>query len=208
MLFRRGGRCACCGPVGGDAPYPPPLEAARFEVDHKTPLWAWGRDDMSNAQVLCRECHRMKSGAEAAVRAVNRRVWDRLGFLTRRPSPVQAAFGVVFVTGVITSRWWVGALLLLAAFCFIPPILRAKRPWWTGSSSGRSVGFIPGRAWEQMMEESRRDIAGKLARRYWRGRMMAFVSRMVPIMVLSTYLAGVFFAAWVGWGMPVPVALW
>lgn len=39
------------------------------EVDHVVPLWAGGADDDDNCAGLCRECHRRKSAAEAALRA-------------------------------------------------------------------------------------------------------------------------------------------
>ena len=44
--------------AGGDAP----------ELDHIEPLWRGGRDDESNFQGLCRDCHAAKTAREAAER--------------------------------------------------------------------------------------------------------------------------------------------
>ena len=38
-------------------------------LDHRIPLWAGGRDDDTNRQGLCHECHDAKSKREAAIRA-------------------------------------------------------------------------------------------------------------------------------------------
>ncbi len=39
------------------------------QLDHITPLWAGGRDDESNYQSLCDECHKDKTAAEAKARS-------------------------------------------------------------------------------------------------------------------------------------------
>lgn len=38
------------------------------EVDHILPLWQGGKDDASNKQTLCTECHAEKTAREAAQR--------------------------------------------------------------------------------------------------------------------------------------------
>lgn len=38
------------------------------EVDHRTPLWAGGKDEWHNLQGLCIECHAAKTAAEAGER--------------------------------------------------------------------------------------------------------------------------------------------
>ena len=38
------------------------------EVDHIIPLWQGGSDTVSNKQLLCKECHKVKTRKEAAVR--------------------------------------------------------------------------------------------------------------------------------------------
>ena len=45
--------------------------ARATELDHIIPLWAGGRDDDSNRQGLCHDCHAAKSAREAAIRAAS-----------------------------------------------------------------------------------------------------------------------------------------
>ena len=45
VLDRDGWRCQKCGKAG------------RLEVDHKTPLYRGGSNDLDNLQALCRRCH-------------------------------------------------------------------------------------------------------------------------------------------------------
>ena len=45
--------------------------ARATELDHIVPLWAGGRDDDSNRQGLCHECHAAKSKREASIRAAS-----------------------------------------------------------------------------------------------------------------------------------------
>ena len=40
------------------------------EVDHRIPLWKGGADDESNYASACRECHALKTEAEARERRI------------------------------------------------------------------------------------------------------------------------------------------
>jgi 5-methylcytosine-specific restriction protein A len=55
-----GNRCAVCGNVYNHT-----------QVDHITPLWAGGTDEISNLHVICYECHKKKSADE-------HREWSKL----------------------------------------------------------------------------------------------------------------------------------
>ena len=53
------------------------LFPARFlRIDHVVPLADGGRDVMSNLQILCVDCHRVKSSTEASERAYAAREQD------------------------------------------------------------------------------------------------------------------------------------
>lgn len=51
-LIRDGVRCVRCGATGA------------LEVDHVTPLFQGGSNDMSNLETLCHECHAKKTAEE------------------------------------------------------------------------------------------------------------------------------------------------
>lgn len=67
VIHRDGERCANCGSSG-----------CRLELDHRVPHAEGGTDRMSNLQLLCQDCHDVKSKAEAnrgkARRAARRRL--------------------------------------------------------------------------------------------------------------------------------------
>lgn len=190
-LTSRLGSLACdvCGQSGtGPA-------AAPLEVEHTRPKSFGGSDDFANLQLACRPCHACKSRAEHRVRAVNRRIKARIP--SGRPSPRIAAGLVVFATGVVTSRWAMWALLILAALCWGPPSWRSKRPWFTGHSTKATGGANNYSDFDRRLEESSGGgpwsarYRGRMTRRYWRGRDLAYAARYLPMMVLGVYLAGV-----------------
>ena len=41
-----------------------PLQAGEYDLDHKTPISAGGRDTLENTWLLCRDCHRAKTRME------------------------------------------------------------------------------------------------------------------------------------------------
>lgn len=51
------GRCAICGK---------PVKFKEMTVDHKTPLSRGGTNDMSNLQVACNTCNRLKNALDMA----------------------------------------------------------------------------------------------------------------------------------------------
>ena len=64
-------RCASCALV-----YP----SNYLRVDHVLPLSDGGVDGLGNLQLLCVDCHRLKTSAEATARAYNARGDERYGF--------------------------------------------------------------------------------------------------------------------------------
>ena len=46
-----------------------------WEIDHRTPVSMGGSDNIVNLQLLCRECHREKTGRERSIASV--RLGDR-----------------------------------------------------------------------------------------------------------------------------------
>lgn len=50
---------------------------AKWQHDHIIPLWSGGKDDLENAQTLCRHCHMQKSIGETPVRAKTDRLRER-----------------------------------------------------------------------------------------------------------------------------------
>lgn len=166
----------------------------RFEVDHKWTLWASGKDVAKNCQVLCAgpgSCHAWKTKSEAPVRAFSKRWAARLGIFHRRPSPVVSVFGVLFLAGIVTTRWVVFSLLVLAVLWFGPPMWRKWRPSFTGRSMGGG-GFNRQPDYDRILEERQRGVTGTVSRAYWRTRRVAFVSRYVPMAALCAHLAGVY----------------
>lgn len=69
------GVCASCSttPAERQADWRAGLIPSRdvgWESDHVVPLWAGGLNSVANLQTLCPPCHRGKTAAEAAARAV------------------------------------------------------------------------------------------------------------------------------------------
>ena len=60
------GICACCGRYD-----------AKWQADHKNPLWQGGKDHIDNLQTLCRHCHLSKTVGETPVRAKTDRLAAR-----------------------------------------------------------------------------------------------------------------------------------
>jgi 5-methylcytosine-specific restriction endonuclease McrA len=59
ILKRDGYRCQLCGASATEANY------VRLEVDHRTPVTAWGRTVEANLWTLCRACNKGKSNRPA-----------------------------------------------------------------------------------------------------------------------------------------------
>lgn len=59
VRYRQGYKCQGCFVL-----LPP-----GHEMDHVIPLWAGGKDDASNLQALCGNCHNIKSRVEQMLRA-------------------------------------------------------------------------------------------------------------------------------------------
>ena len=58
ILKRDGFRCQLCGSSGVDSNF------IKLEVDHKTPVSAWGRTEESNLWTLCSPCNQGKSNRQ------------------------------------------------------------------------------------------------------------------------------------------------
>ncbi|MDH3026827.1 HNH endonuclease signature motif containing protein [Gordonia alkanivorans] len=56
VIIRDGNRCANCGANG---------DTTRLECDHVTNVKRGGDDSLANTQLLCVDCHRTKTAAEA-----------------------------------------------------------------------------------------------------------------------------------------------
>ena len=63
ILTRDAGMCRCARCLRDGFTRPASI------VDHRTPLWAGGKETDSNRQAISRECHDLKSAHEAACRA-------------------------------------------------------------------------------------------------------------------------------------------
>lgn len=124
------------------------------------------------------------------MRAVVKRWHRRLAVLRTRPRPVVAVFGVLFLAGIVTTRWVVFSLLVLALLWWAPPVWRKIRPSWTGRSMGGG-GFNRQPDFDRILEERQPGVAGSVSRTYWWWRRVFFAGRYVPMAALCTYMGGV-----------------
>lgn len=89
-----------------------PLPASALEADHVQALWRNGPDDWT--RLLCKDCHREKSAADAAEKAARERA--------RRPRPRRARGPRMripkFPTGDV-ARWLIGGALVAAAIWWL-----------------------------------------------------------------------------------------
>lgn len=195
-LAERGETCATCRRSGGGPTRPPGGGGGiRFEVDHRWPLWASGKDELGNLQVLCSVCHVFKSRAEAPVRAMSKRWASRLDVFRRRPGPWMSVLGVIFLAGIITSRWWVAALLVLLALLFAARLIEwclVPAPFRRRVRLGGLDGMTYWQKRDSEREQNMAGVVGANAKVLYGGRMKVIAAKLAAINVLIVYLAGVY----------------
>lgn len=179
LFALRGSACSVCGE---DTP--------GWEAEHSRPLGRGGKDALSNMTAMCQPCHRVKSSAERTVWAMSKRWEKRLWIFHARPAPVVCVFLVIFFTGMVTSRWLLPALLVLAGLWWGPVAWRNYRPAFTGRSFSGG-GFNRQPDFDRILEERRPGVEGKITRGYWWWRRLFFTLRYVPMALLVTYVAGI-----------------
>lgn len=112
-LARAAGQCEGALPTGFRCEAV--LQASQFVFDHVVTDFLGGRADLSNCQVLCKDCDRAKTAADQAVIADTRRAYDAHRSLRapRKPmaggrySPLKRGFDQVTRdrdTGIVRSR--------------------------------------------------------------------------------------------------------
>jgi len=65
-IWRRNGTCSSSS--YGSHPHTIVYPTPNLEIDHRTPLWAGGTNDLENLWLLCIECHKAKTAKEASQR--------------------------------------------------------------------------------------------------------------------------------------------
>jgi hypothetical protein len=142
---------------------------------------------------MCKADHRIKSRAEARVRAVSKRWSKRFGGRDfTRPAPDVAVAFVIFAAGFLTTRWLWQSVLALVVLCWGPPTWRRLRPWWTGHSSKATNGANNYSDFDRAFEDKQPGTRGRINRSYWKGRDVAQAARYIPMAVCFVYLAGVY----------------
>lgn len=125
------------------------------------------------------------------MRAMAKRWQRRLDVFHHRPSPALAVFGILFLAGVVTTRWVVPSILALCVLWFAPPMWRRYRPAFTGRSMGGG-GFNRQPDFDRILEERQGGVSGNVSRNYWRARRFFFSARYVPMAGLCAYVAGAY----------------
>ena len=82
---RANGRCeGMVEGLFGDVRCSAPIDLGEFHYDHINPEWLSFDNDLANCQVLCRECHRIKTKGDVKTIAKVKRIQDKR-IKARRP---------------------------------------------------------------------------------------------------------------------------
>lgn len=192
-LARDGRACRACG-----ATHRP------VEVDHRVPLWASGPDTLENVWVLDRKCHRAKTRAETAVRALRRRnggktPWagKRLAFRLRDVPLLRSVYGwlyvAAFLTGLALPQYRLGALIGLA-FVTIGVAILSNLLGMTPSGGG---GLDRANSLDRKIESREPGAFGRVARTHWRIEKWMALLRLRLAIGCALFAAGGF--APLGW---------
>lgn len=192
-LERDGAACRACG-----ATHRP------LQVDHRVPLWASGPDTLENVWVLDSKCHKAKTRAETAVRALRRRnggkaPWagKRIAFRLRKIPLLRSVYGWLYVaaffTGLSLPQYRLGALIGLAFVTVGVAILSNL----LGMSPVGGGGLDRANSLDRKIESREPGSFGRIARAHWTFEKFMALLRLRLAIGCALFAAGGF--APMGW---------